>query len=68
MRCISAYEYVVSEVKVTEMLPVYRQVCRRNIVSIVAVNSDTVFSCRTSLLMLFVLLSVCRWTVMELLM
>ena len=49
--------------------PLGYQVSHRNMLLSTAVNSlgDMVFHCRTPLLMLSVLLSLCRWTVIELL-
>ena len=74
MRYISAYEYVVGKAKMTMIFAVYLQsscfpISGRNMLSISAVHSlsDVVPPCRTPLLMLVLLLSLCRWTVIELL-
>ena len=49
--------------------PLVSQVSRQNMLSSAAVNNlgDMVSPCRTPLLMLILLLSLCRWTVIELL-
>ena len=71
---ISAYEYVVGEAKMTMIFAVYLQplvskVTRRKMLSSAALNSslDMVSFCRTPLMILFLLLSLCMWTVIELL-
>ena len=71
---ISAYEYVVGEAKMTMIFAVYLQplvskVTRRKMLSSAALNSslDMVSFCRTPLMMLILLLSLCMWTVIELL-
>ena len=76
MWCISAYDYAVGEVKITEIFAVYLQAsgfpsqsseyafecCREQLV-----NSDMGYPCRTPLLVLILLLSLCRWSDIELL-
>ena len=65
--CISAYEYVVGEAKMTDIFSVYlgSLVSQRNMFSSAAINSlrDMISPCRTPLLLLILLHSVCRWTV-----
>ena len=75
MWCISAYEYAVGEAKTIKIFAVYLQASGvpsqslEYALSSAAVNSlgDVVSPCRTPLLMLTLLLSLCRWTVIELL-
>ena len=75
MCCIRAYEYVVGEGKKTKIFAIYFQasgfqVSHRNMLSSAAINSlgdDMESPCRTPFLMLILLLSLCRWTVIELL-
>ena len=67
MRSISAYEYIVGEAKVTKIFVVYLQVS-----GFPNQTSDYAFECchkqpGTPLIMLDLLLSLCRWTVIELL-
>ena len=77
MWCISAYEYihVVGEAKMTKIFAICLQTSgfpsqsAEYMLSSAAVNNfgDMVFPCRTPLLMLILLLSLCRWTAIELL-
>ena len=48
--------------------PLVSQVSRSNTLSSAAVNSlgDMIYPCQTPLLVLILLLSLCRWTVIEL--
>ena len=69
---LSAYKYVVGEAKMTKIFavkPLVSHVSRRNMLWSAAVNSlgDMKSPCRTPLMMLILLLSLCRWTVIELL-
>ena len=74
---VDTYEYVVGEVKMTEIFAVYLQASAlkftsqstKYMLSNAAVNSlgDMVSPCRTPLLMLILLLSLCMWIVIELL-
>ena len=71
MWCISAYEYVVSEEKMTKIFAVYLQPSgfpsqSSNMLSSAAVDSlgDMVSSCYTLILMLILLFPLYMWTVM----
>ena len=73
MWCICAYEYVVSEAKMTKIFAIYLQASDlQNQSSEYAFEcyreqlGDMVSPCLTPLLMLIFLLSLCRWTVIEL--
>ena len=73
MWCISADEFVVGEAKMTKIFAVCLQASgftsQSSEYAFECINSlgDMISPCRTPLLMLVVLLSLCMWTVIELL-
>ena len=71
---IGAYEYVEAKRRWLSYSPsifkiLVSQVSRRNMLSSAAVNSlcDVLSPCRTPILMLILLLSLCTWTIIDML-